>query len=59
MLDGIGEYFCLALAVLLGVLLGANDDGLGAIASVNPVKHFVQTLHLLYLFGVDVEEVLL
>jgi len=29
--DGIGEYFGATFAILLGVLLGADDDGFGAV----------------------------
>ena len=29
--DGIGEYFGATFAVLLGVLLGADDNGFGAV----------------------------
>ena len=42
-----------------GVLLGADDDGFGAIALVNSVDYFVKSFHLSDLFGGDVEEVLL
>ena len=49
----------LTLAILLGVLLSAYHDGLRAVTTVNPVDHLVQALHLLYLFSVDVKEILL
>ena len=58
-LNRISKNICLSLAVGTGVLLGADDNGLGAVTSVNPVDHFIQAVHLLNLFGVDVEEVLL
>ena len=59
MLDGIGKDVRLALAVLLGVLLRAEDDGLASMHTVDAVDHFVEPLHLLELLGSDVEEVLL
>ena len=58
-LDGIGKDISLTLAILLGVLLGTENDGLASMQSVNPVYHLVKPLHLLELFSVDVEEVLL
>ena len=59
MLDGIGKDIGLAFAVFLSVLLRSQDDGLSAVEPVNPVNHFIEPLHLLELFSVDVEEVLL
>ena len=59
MFDGIGENFCATFAVGAGVLLGADDDGFGAIALVDAVDHFVKSFHLSDLLGGDVEEVLL
>ena len=43
----------------VGVLLGADDDGFGAIALVDAVDYFVKSFHLTNLFGGDIEEVLL
>ena len=59
MLDGIGEHLCLTLTILLGVLLGADHDGLTAITLVDTVYHLVQALHLLNLLRIDIEQVLL
>ena len=59
MLDGISKYLRLALAVFLGILLRAKNDGLASVHAVNSVYHLVQTLHLLELLGIDVEEILL
>ena len=59
MLDGISKYLRLALAVFLGILLRAKNDGLASVHAVNSVYHLVQTLHLLELLSIDVEEILL
>ena len=59
MLNSISEDFCLAIAVETGVLLGADDDGFGAITFVDAVDHLVKSFHLTNLFGGDIEEVLL
>ena len=59
MFDGIGEYFGSSFAVGTGVLLGADDDGFGAVALVDSVDYFVKSFHLTDLLGGDVEEVLL
>ena len=59
MFDGVGEDVGLAFAVGAGVLLGADDDGFGAIAFVDAIDYFVKSFHLSDLFGGDVEEVLL
>ena len=59
MFDGIGENICFAFAVFLRILLCSQDDGLSAVEPVNPVNHFVEPLHLLELFSIYVEQVLL
>ena len=59
MFDGIGEYFGSSFAVGTGVLLGADDDGFGAIAFVDAIDYFVKYFHLTDLLGGNVEEVLL
>ena len=59
MLDGISKYLRLALAVFLGILLRAKNDGLASVHAVNPVYHLVQTLHFLELLSIDIEEILL
>ena len=59
MLDGIGKDIGFALAILFCILLGTEDDGLASMQSVNPIYHLIETLHLLELFGIDVEEILL
>lgn len=59
MLDGIGEDVGFAFAIFSGILLGANDYCLGAIKTVDTVDDLVEAAHLLDLFGVDVEQVLL
>ena len=58
-LNGICEDFSLALAVGTGVLLGADDNGFGAITLVDAVDYFVKSFHLTDLLGGNVEEVLL
>ena len=57
--DGIGEDFSATFTVLLGVLLGADDDGFGAVEFVDAVDHIVKSLQLFDLIGSDIEEVLL
>lgn len=59
MFDGIGENFGAAFTVGTGVLLGADDDGFGAIALVDAIDYLVKSFHLFDLFGGDIEEVLL
>ena len=59
MFDGIGEDVGFALAIFSGILLGANDYCLGAVKAVNTVDDLVKAAHLLDLFGVDVEQILL
>jgi hypothetical protein len=60
MLDGIGEDTSLyVFAVLLGVLLGADDESFGAVAFVDAVYHLVELPELLDVFGIEVEEILL
>ena len=58
-LYGIGENIGFALTVGAGVLLGADDDGLGAVAFVDAVYHLVELPELLDVFGIEVEEILL
>ena len=58
-LDGVGEDVGLAFAVFLGVLLAADDDGLGAVAFVDAVYHLVELPELLDVFGIEVKEILL
>ena len=59
MFDGVREDLCLAYTILLGVLLGADDDGFGAVEFVDAVDHIVKSLQLFDLIGSDIEEVLL
>ena len=56
-LDGVGKDVGLALAVLLRILLTAEDDGLGAVDLVDAVDDGIQTFHLLEMLGIEVEEV--
>ena len=56
---GVGEDIGLALPARLGVLLGADDDGLRAVAFVEAVDHLVEPAQLLNLLGIHIEEVLL
>ena len=58
-LDSVGKDVGAALAVGLGVLLGAEDNGLGAMQAVDAVDDLVEAAHLLELLGIDVEKVLL
>ena len=53
--DGVGEDFGFTFTILLGVLLGADDDGFGAVELVDAVDHFVKSLHLFDLLGGDIE----
>ena len=59
MFDGISKNLCLSFTVLLGVLLGADDDGLRAVEFVDAVDNFVKSFHLAGLLSGDIEEVLL
>ena len=59
MLDGISKYLRFAFTILLCILLRAKNDGLASVHAVNSVYHLVQTLHLLELLGIDIEEILL
>lgn len=59
MFDGVGEDLCSPYAIFLRVLLGAYYDGFGAITLVDAVDHLVELVHLLYLLGIDIEQVLL
>ena len=58
-LDGIGKDIGLAFTVGLGVLLGADHDGLGAVALVEEVDGGIEFLQLPDLSGIDIEEILL
>ena len=57
MFDGIGKDFGFTLAVLLCVLLTAEDDGLGSIDFVDAVDDCIKPFHLLKLFCIVVEQV--
>ena len=57
--NGIGENICFALAVFLCVLLRTKHYSLASLHSVYAVYHFIESLHLLDLFSIDVEQVLL
>ena len=59
MLNGIRKHLRFTLAVGASVLLGADDDGFGAITLVDAIDHFVKSFHLSNLLGRDIEEVLL
>ena len=58
-LDGIGKDIGLAFTVGLGVLLGTDHDGLGAVALVEEVDGGIEFLQLPDLSGIDIEEILL
>ena len=58
MLNSVRKDLCLTLAIGAGVLLGADDNGFGAIAFVDAIDYFVKSFHLSDLLGGDVEEVL-
>lgn len=58
-LDGIGKDIGLAFTVGLGVLLGTDHDGLGAVAFVEEVDGGIEFLHFPDLPGIDIEEILL
>ena len=55
MLDGIGEHLSFALAIFLGVLLGANHDSFRAITLIDTVYHLIQPVHFLNLLGIEVK----
>ena len=57
--DGVGKDIRFAFAILSGVLLRAEYNGFGAVKAVDAIDHGVETTHLLKLFGIDVEQVLL
>ena len=59
MLDGIGKDIRLSLAVFLSVLLTAEYNGLCAVDLIDAVNNGIQTLHLLELFSIYVEQILL
>ena len=59
MLNSVRKDLCFTLAVGTGVLLGADDDGFGAVALVDAVDYFVKSFHLTNLLSGDIEEVLL
>ena len=61
-LDAVLEDTCLHLlpyahVLLVGILLGAEDDGLGAVFAVDSVDGLVETFHLLVALCVVVDEV--
>ena len=58
-LDGIGKDIGLAFSVGLGVLLGTDHDGLGAVALVEEVDGGIEFLQFADLPGIDIEEILL
>jgi hypothetical protein len=58
-LDGIGKDIGLAFTVGLGVLLGTDHDGLGAVALVEEVDGGIELFQLPDLPGIDIEEILL
>ena len=58
-LDGIGKDIGLAFTVGLGVLLGADHDGLGAVTLVDEVHGGIEFLQFPDLPGIDIEEILL
>ena len=62
MLDAVLEDACLELLsctefFLADVLLGGEDNGLGAVFAINLVDGFVETFHLFVALGVVVDEV--
>lgn len=59
MLDGIGKDIGLPFAIFLSVLLTAKNNGLRAIDLIDAVNDGIQTLHLLELFSIYVEKILL
>ena len=59
MLNSVRKDLCFTLTVGTGVLLGADDDGFGAITLIDTIGHFVKSFHLTNLFSGDIEEVLL
>ena len=58
-LDGIGKNLCLPLAILLRILPASYHNRLTPVQSVDSIHHGIQSLVLLYLFRIDVEQVLL
>ena len=58
-LDGIGKDIGLAFTVGLGVLLGTDHDGPGAVALVEEVDGGIELLQFPDLPGIDIEEILL
>ena len=58
-LDGIGKDIGLAFTVGLGVLLGTDHDGLGAVALVDEIDGSIEFLQFPDLPGIDIEEILL
>ena len=56
MLDGIGEDVGFTFAILLGILLGTDDDSFRAMHAIDAVYNLVQAPHLLNLLGIDVEQ---
>ena len=59
MFYGIGKDISFANALLLGILLGAEHNGLAAVNPVDAVKSLVECFQLLVFVGTYVEEVLL
>ena len=59
LLYGVGEDVGLTFTARLSVLLGGDDDGLGAVDFVDAVDDSIKAFQLLYLLGIHIEQVLL
>ena len=57
MLDAVLEDTCTPYSTRLGVLLRAEDDGFGAVLTIDFVDGFVYALHLVVALGVVVDKV--